>query len=89
MNAIIAVIGHDRVGILAKISVVCAEYNANITDVNQTVMKDYFAMLMMAEIDDLNCEFGEFAKRITQEGEKIGMTIHVMHEDIFNSMHRI
>jgi len=89
MNAIIVVIGHDQVGILAKISVICAENNANVIDVNQTVMKDYFAMIMLAEIDALSCSFGEFTNRVAAAGAEIGMTVHVMHEDIFNSMHRI
>ena len=89
MNAIIAVIGHDKVGILAKISVICAESNANIVDVNQRVMKDYFTMIMLAEIGALNCDYVEFSKNVTAAGEDMGMTVHVMHEDIFNSMHRI
>jgi len=89
MNAIIAVIGHDKVGILAKISVVCSKNNANIIDVNQTVMQNYFTMIMLTEITDLSCEFGEFSKKVAATGEEMGMTVHVMHEDIFNSMHRI
>ena len=89
MNAIIVVIGHDRVGILAKVSVVCAENNANVIDVNQTVMQDYFAMIMLAEISNLSCDFGEFSQKVANAGEEMGMTVHVMHEDIFNSMHRI
>lgn len=89
MNAIIVVIGRDRVGILAKISAICAEKNANIIDVRQTVMQDYFSMIMLAEITDLNCSFGEFSQKVTVTGEEVGMTVHVMHEEIFNSMHRI
>ena len=89
MNAIIAVIGHDQVGILAKISVVCAENNANIIDVNQTVMQNYFAMIMLTEIGSLSCGFVEFTKKVAAAGEELGMTVHVMHEDIFNSMHRV
>ena len=89
MNAIIAVIGRDKVGILAQIAAVCAENGANIIDVNQTVMQDYFAMIMLAEIDSLNCSFGEFSVKVAAAGEEIGTTVHVMHEDIFNSMHRV
>ena len=89
MNAIIAVIGHDQVGILAKISVVCAENNANIIDVNQTVMQNYFAMIMLTDISALSCDFGDFSKKVSATGHELGMTVHVMHEDIFNSMHRI
>ena len=89
MNAVIAVIGHDRVGILAKISTICAENNANVIDVNQTVMQNYFAMIMLAEISGLNCDFGKFSDKVQEAGKEIGMTVHVMHEDIFNSMHRV
>lgn len=89
MNAIIAVIGQDRTGILAKISAVCAERGANITDVTQTVMQKYFAMIMLADITDLDSDFVEFTKTVKAAGEEIGMTVHVMHEDIFNSMHRV
>ena len=89
MNAIIAVIGQDRTGILAKISTVCAESNANISDVTQTVMQSYFAMIMLADITDLSCDFGTFTTRVQAAGEEIGMTVHVMHEEIFNSMHRV
>ena len=89
MKAIIAVIGEDRKGILAKISVACAEANANVLDVTQTVMQSYFAMIMLAEVTELNCSFGEFSKILQDAGQEIGMTVHVMHEDIFNSMHRV
>ena len=89
MNAIIAVIGHDRVGILAKISAICAENNANVVDVNQTVMQEYFAMIMLVKITDLSCDFGTFAAKVQTVGEEIGMTVHAMHEEIFNSMHRV
>ena len=89
MNAIITVIGRDRVGILAKISGVCAENSANVIDVNQTVMQNYFAMTMLVEIANLNCDFGDFAEKVAQAGRQIGTKVHVMHEDIFNSMHRI
>lgn len=89
MNAIIAVIGQDRTGILAKISTVCAENDANIIDVTQTVMQNYFAMIMLAEITNLNCDFATFTTKVQAAGEEIGMTVHVMHEEIFNSMHRV
>jgi len=89
MNAIIAVIGHDKVGILAAISTICSQNNANVIDVNQTIMQDYFTMIMLVKIDSLNCSFGAFSDKVIAAGKEIGMTTHVMHEDIFNSMHRI
>ena len=89
MNAIIAVIGHDQTGILAKISTVCAEHNANILDVTQTVMQNYFAMIMLAEITSISCDFVSFSRAVQATGQDIGMTVHVMHEEIFDSMHRV
>ena len=89
MKAIITVIGHDTVGILAKVSVVCAENNANIIDVTQSVLKDIFTMVMLVDISDLVSDFAGLQNALYALGDKIGMKIHVMHEDIFNSMHHI
>lgn len=89
MRAVITVIGKDTVGILAKVSAICSEYNANIIDVTQTVMQDLFAMIMLAEIENINHGFRAFSERMTQLGEAQNLSIHVMHEDIFNSMHKI
>ncbi len=89
MNAVITVIGKDTVGILADVSVCCKEANANIIDVNQTIMEGIFVMVMMVEVSKLNCGFVEFADMLDKMQEKIGMKINIMHEDIFNSMHRI
>jgi len=89
MRAVISVIGKDMVGILAKISACCAEANANIVDVTQTILQDMFVMVMIVEIHKINCEFGAFSDSLTSLGAQLGMDIRVMHEDIFNSMHRI
>ena len=89
MNAIIAVIGQDRTGILAKISTVCLESNANISDVTQTVTQNYFAMIMLVDITGLNRDFVSFSRDVQAAGEELCMTVHVMHEEIFNSMHRV
>jgi len=89
MKAVIAVVGLDRVGILAKISGVCFENSVNVIDVNQTVMQNYFAMTMLVDISALNGGFGDFVQTVTEAGSLIGVKVHVMHEDIFNSMHRI
>ena len=89
MRAVISVIGKDMVGILAKISVRCAEVNANVVDVTQTILQDMFVMVMIVEIDRLTCEFGELSDSLTAIGSEMGLDVRVMHEDIFNSMHRI
>ena len=89
MRAVLTVIGKDTVGILAKVSSICAEYNANIIEVTQSVLQDMFAMIMLADISRLNTDFAELSDRMKSLGDELGLSIHVMHEDIFNSMHKI
>ena len=89
MKAVITVIGHDTVGILAKVSAACAEKGANIIDVTQSVMRDMFTMIMLVDIDGLTSDFSELSSSLEKLGEEIGMKVHVMHEDIFNTMHKI
>ena len=89
MKAIVTVVGRDTVGILAKVSAVCAEHNANIIDVSQSVMKELFTMIMLVDIAKINSSFAELQNALCELGDKIEMKIHVMHEDIFNSMHNI
>jgi len=89
MRAVISVVGKDTVGILAKVSDKCAKVNANIVDVTQTILQDMFVMVMMIEISNINCDFGDLSDMLTGLGKEMGLDIHVMHEDIFNSMHRI
>ncbi len=89
MNAVLSVFGKDTVGILAMVSAECAEYKANIVEVTQTVIKDYFAMFMVINIDSLSCDFNHFVDSCTSLGKQKALEIHVMHEDIFNLMHKI
>lgn len=87
MKAVITVIGKDTVGILAKVSGVCADINANVAEVTQSVLQDYFAMVMLIEIEQMTCDIDELKAELQKKVPS--MEIHVMHEDIFNSMHRI
>lgn len=89
MKAVISVIGKDSVGILAFVSNACAKYNVNIVDVSQTVMSDTFAMIMMVDIKTISIKLNEFIDILQKAGEEKHLVIHVMHEDVFNSMHRI
>ncbi len=89
MRAVITVVGHDAVGILAKVSGVCAEKNANVVDVTQTVLGDIFSMVMLADIDKLNVSIEDFRQAVADKLAGQGLVSHVMHEDIFNAMHRI
>ena len=89
MKAVITVTGKDSVGIIAKVATECAACDANIVDISQSVLKDYFAMIMLADIDNLNIDFSEFVDRLAALGRDRGLDIHTMHEDIFNTMHHI
>ena len=89
MRAVISVIGKDMTGILAKVSNECADANANVIEVSQTILQEMFAMVMLVDIDKLNRELTDFAEHMDQVGKEMGMVIHVMHEDIFKAMHRI
>ncbi len=89
MKAVITVIGKDTVGILAKVSTMCANHGANIIDVTQTVMQDMFCMIMLCDVKGITIPFSEFVDEAEKLGAELGMKIHVMHEDLFNSMHRI
>lgn len=89
MRAVITVTGKDSMGIIARVSGECLNCNVNILDISQSVLKDFFAMSMLVDITDISVEFDSFADRMTELGEKNGLRIYTMHEDIFNSMHRI
>ena len=89
MKAVITVVGHDSKGIIAKVSSKCAEVGANITEISQTVLKEYFAMIMVIDISELNLPFTSLVDELKTLGEANGLDIRAMHEDIFNSMHRI
>lgn len=87
MKAVITVIGKDMVGILAKVATTCADANANVIEVTQSVLQEYFAMVMLIDITSMNAGLTDLTAALEKNVQ--GMKIHVMHEDIFNSMHRI
>lgn len=90
MKAVITVLGKDTVGILAKVSSFCAERNMNVVEVTQSVLQDMFAMVMLVELDRAKVSsFEQLNADFDALGQSIGTKIHIMHEDIFNSMHKI
>ena len=89
MKAVITVTGKDTVGIIASVSAFCAEHKANIMEITQSVLSEYFAMIMIAQIDKLDMPFADFAEGLSKMGKEKALDIRAMHEDIFNSMHRI
>ena len=89
MKAVVTVTGKDKIGIIAAASAECSKHGANIIDISQTVMKEYFAMIMLVDISELKISFADFAEQLRKSGEELGVDIRAMHEDIFNTMHRI
>jgi len=89
MKAVISVIGKDNRGIVAKVSNECSKVNANILEVSQNIMQEMFVMVMMIDIDEITINFNCFVDNMILFGEQNQLKIHVMHEDIFNSMHVI
>jgi len=89
MRAIVTVIGQDRVGIIAGVSRALAERQVNIMDISQTIMQEYFTMIMLVDLERMNVAFAELVECLKREGERLGVSIKVQHEDIFKSMHHV
>ena len=89
MRAVITVIGKDMVGILAGVSNICVKRKVNILEVSQSIMQDMFAMIMMVDISGSDVPFATLREDLTAFGEENALSVHIMHEDIFNSMHRV
>ncbi len=88
-RVIVTVIGQDRVGIIASVSAVLAEAGANILDISQSIMDEFFVMIMMADIEHASISLAELKKRLNAKGEAMGLKIDAQHEDVFKFMHRI
>ena len=89
MKAIITVIGKDKVGILAMIANECAKENINILDVSQTIVDGFFTMTMSVDSQGMDTALSIFSDRMDGLGKEKGLVIRVMHQDIFDSMHKI
>lgn len=88
-KTIITVVGKDTVGIIAKVCTYLANNRVNILDISQTIVQDYFTMMMIVDMDNSVKPFGEIANELVQIGEEIGVSINCQREDIFEKMHRI
>ena len=89
MNAIVTVVGQDKVGIIAAVCALLAEHNVNILDISQTIVQDYFNMMMIADMEHATGSFDEVATELEKVGEEIGVAIKCQREEIFTKMHRI
>ena len=89
MRAVVTVTGKDSKGIIAKVSTFLAERGVNIEDISQTILGEYFAMIMIVDISASKTELALLAKECNELGKQIGMSIYLQHEDIFNAMHNV
>lgn len=89
MNAIITVVGSDKVGIIAEVSALLAKHKINIADITQTILSGNFVMMMMVSLDESDISIDEMRKIMNETSEKMGVEINVMSEKVFGAMHRI
>ena len=89
MRAIITVVGIDRIGIIAGVSNLLADARVNILDISQTILKEYFTMIMLVDLREMKISHKDLVDRLNKKGEELGLSIKMQHEDLFNAMHRI
>lgn len=89
MKAIITVLGKDTVGIMYKVSKILTELGINIEDVTQTILQDYFTMLMLVKIDESKSNISELKAALNEMAAEENLSINVQKEDIFVAMHRV
>lgn len=89
MRAIVTVIGKDRVGIIADVTALLAQYGVNVLDISQTVLQEYFTMIMLVDAAQCTVPFADLARTLDEAGTQRGLQIRAQREDIFNAMNRI
>lgn len=89
MTAVITVVGVDKVGILAKVSQICAENGVNIEEVTQTILRGTFAMIMLVSLAENEVAFDTLAEKLRAGGSEIGVDINITRQDLYDYMHRI
>lgn len=89
MRAIVTVIGKDRVGIIADVTALLAQYGVNVLDISQTVLQEYFTMIMLVDASQCTVPFSGLARTLDEAGTQRDLQIRAQREDIFNAMHRI
>lgn len=89
MKAIVTVIGRDQVGIIAAVCTRLSEKNVNVLDISQTILQEYFTMVMLVDTAACDKSIVEISQLLEQAGQERGLSIRIQREDIFNAMHRI
>lgn len=88
-KAVLTVVGKDRVGIIAAVTALLADYQVNIEDISQTILKNIFNMIMMVDLSGMTRSFAELRTDLDALGVELGLSISIQHSAIFDSMHRI
>ena len=89
MKLVVTVVGKDRVGIIAAVTNILAENEVNILSINQNILDGFFNMILLAETNENKIPLSELQKKLTEQGEVIGVQIKTQHQDIFDAMHKI
>ena len=89
MKAIVTVVGEDRVGIIGEICTTLAAMQINIVDIRQTVMQNYFTMIMLVDTSSASTSFNEISEGLAEKEKEMGLSIRIQREDIFQAMHRV
>ena len=89
MKAIVTVIGKDKIGIIAQVSAVLAENMVNILDISQTILQDYFTMIMLVDLTKMKISFSELNEKFNEKGKIIGVQIKIQREEVFKAMHHV
>ena len=89
MKIVVTIIGQDKVGIIAMVSNVLAKYNVNIVNIDQSIVDNFFNMVMLADMSQATINLKELNLMLKDKGVEMGLDIKVQHEDIFNAMHNI
>jgi ACT domain-containing protein len=89
MNAIITVVGSDQVGIIANVSTFLSKHSINIVDISQTILSGNFVMMMMVDLSKSDVSIKDTKESLTALGGELGVSISMMHEQVFSAMHRI
>ena len=89
MNAIITVVGSDKVGIIANVSSFLAEHKINIADITQTILSGNFVMMMMVNLEHSDLDMEQVRNELNSKSEQMGVQINIMNEKVFSAMHRV
>ena len=89
MKAIVSVFARDSKGIIAYVTTLLAEKGINVLDISQTLLQEYFAMIMLVDLTDCKLSFVELSRFLSEKGKERGLDVHIQRQDIFDAMHRV